>query len=213
VDESGTDRVTDTRFLPSHVTADHRNIDIIDNQQYRDCCDEIAALRYGQALYEEQNAERLERFNREWDRRHVVARERDRPNPAEGARSDPTIHSRVMRPFHDGWLKQAQDSLEAKLHSDAAGNTSDSQSIGLPPAEDANKNPESAAFNCNNQENETAETFPRDKGEVDTAGTTNLTGLPFLAIALGTASHHPRVQGGGTADNYYGEGGGSGVTR
>jgi len=216
VDEFGTDRVTDTRFLRSHVMAYHKNIDIIDNQQYRDCIDEIAALPYDRALHEEQKTERLDRFVREWYRRHDAARERNRPNPAERARSAPTTNYPSMRPFHDGQyvVNQAQDDLEASLRSNVADNTSDGQSSGLPPTKDVNTDPELAASNGNNQADETPTTFPRDEGEVATTGTTYLTGLSFLAMALRKASSHPTVQGGGTADSYGGEkGGGSGVTR
>jgi len=213
--DSGTDRVTDTRFLPSHVTAYHMNIDIIDNQQYRDCCDEIVALPYDTAPYEEQNAERLDRYIREWCRRHDAGRQR-RPNPAEGARSDPTVDYAVIRLFYDGEYnisRSARDSLDASLRSNVADNTSGGQSSGLPPTEDAVRNPELAAPNGNNQVNETAKTFPRDAREVAATGTANETDQSYIPIVLSKASHHPTVQGGGTADNYDGEEGVTEVTR
>ena len=205
--------MTDTKFLPSHVTTYHTNIDIVENQQYRDCCDEIAALPYDKARHELRIQEQVNRIMRARYRRRDDTSARDRPHPAEVAESGPTFDSGVIGPFHDGWyhfLKQAQGSLEAKLHSDAAGNTSDGQSSGLPPTEDAKKNLELAAFNSHNQANETPVSSPQDAGEVAATGTANETEQSSFSIALSKASHRPTVQGGGTADNY--DGGGAGVT-
>jgi len=185
----------------------HTNIDIVENQQYRDCCDKIAALPCYKARHELRVQEQANTIMRARYRRRDDTSARDRPHPAEGAKSCPPIDSRFISSFHDPWdhfLQQAQDSPEAKLRSDAA---DDGQSSGLPLTEGANKNPELAAFNGNNQANVTAETFPRDEREVATTGRTYPTGLSWLAMALGKASHHPTVQGGDTADNYDGEAG------
>jgi len=202
------------------VKYEHKKINIVGNQEYRDCCDKIAALPYDKALHELQKQEQMNKLMRDRYRRRDDTRERarDRSNTPEAAKSNPTLDYGVGGPFHVGkynWpliVKRARNNMLARERANAAANTSDAQSSGLPPTEDAEKNPELAA---SNDSNKTPETVPHDAGEIATSGTTNETGQSFvhrglpISALLSKTSHHPTVQDGGTADNYDGEGGGT----
>jgi len=208
--DSGTEAVTDTKPLPSHVEYAHRNIDTLDNQQYRDCCDKISALPYDKVRHELQKQGQRPVFLQDWYGRGEHTWEGVRPNRAVGGRFNPAVHAGVIGAYPG---ERSLRSLEDELRFIPAYINRNGWSSVLPPTQDAIKGPELAASNGNNQADETPTTFPLDAGEVAATGTANETGMSYLATALSSASHHPTVQGGASADNYDGEGGGRGETR